>query len=71
MKLIQRITRWLILILILRNVYFEAGTWTAIAIGLIFIGAEIQGFMMARWSNVIETIILSGREPKGNEDKRQ
>jgi len=63
-KSIQRITRWMITALLLRNVYIETGPWTTIAIGLIFVGSEVWGYTIARWSNVIETIILSSHEPK-------
>jgi len=63
-KLIQRITRWLILLLILRNVYDEAGIWTVIAFGVVYVGAEVWGYTLARWGGVIETIILSSHEPK-------
>ena len=68
-KTIQRITRAVILLLLLRFVYFETGAWTVLALSLIFIGAEIQGYIIARWTNEINSIILSSHEPKGKGDK--
>jgi len=67
-KTIQRITRLIILSLLLYNVYLETGIWTVIALTLIFIGAEIQGYIIARWTNEINSIILSNHEPKAKED---
>lgn len=63
-KTIQRITRVIILSLLLRNVYSESGIWTVAALALIFATMELQSYMMVRWSNEIQSIILSAREPK-------
>ena len=62
-KTIQRITRWLILVLLLRNVYFECGIWTVLAFVWVFAWQEVAGYITARWT-AINSMLLSAYEPK-------
>ena len=44
MKWIQRIVRWILLVLLLWGIFTETGVWTVFAFGLILVSFEILGW---------------------------
>lgn len=63
-KTIQRTIRLVIISLLLRNVYFETGIWTVVALAWLFITIELRNYVLSQWSNEIQSIILSARDRK-------
>ena len=46
MNKIQKIIRYVLTLLIIYGAYTETGTWTALSLFLIFMGIEINGYLI-------------------------